>query len=298
MKKGIMFFAILLFVFSQPFNAPAGVIEVLIKGIDNGARTSRDRDYKEAVMNAKLQAIERAGVSVKSITKVENFTLKYDMVESKANAVLLPGFQIIDMGYQKDGTYQIVLSGKVQTGETVPQEGRFWGKIRFQPKTFKNYKEARDTWMTSAKRNMDNQYVNNEDGTVSDLKTGLMWIRSYEIKESISEVKKYVEQLNKTGFAGFSDWRIPTLEELGSIVENKPAGKLDSGRQSHLDAVFDLKPYCWYLWSADSSGNKQFLAYIGEKDSRLAFAGDHYQSEGICVACIKAVRSLKNNGLD
>ena len=30
------------------------------------------------------------------------------MVDSSANAVLLPGFQIIDMGYQVDGTYQIV----------------------------------------------------------------------------------------------------------------------------------------------------------------------------------------------
>jgi len=292
MKKGIILFTILLLGLSQPFNAAAEVIEVLIKGIDNGTITSRDRDYKEAVMNAKLQAIERAGVSVKSITKVENFKLKYDMVESKASAVLLPGFQIIDMGYQKDGTYQIVLSGKVQTGETLPQEGRFWGKLRFQPQIFKSYKEARDAWMTSAKRNIDNQYVNNEDGTVTDSKTGLMWTKSYKMKENIAEVKKYIEELNKTGFAGFSDWRIPTLDELGSIVENKPAGKLDGGRQSHLDAVFDLKPYCWYLWSADSSGNKQFLAYIGEKDSRLSFAGDHYQSEGICVACIKAIRSL------
>ncbi len=55
-------------------------------------------------MNAKLQAIERAGVEIASVTKVENFTLQYDMVESRAKAVLLPGFQIIDMGYQRDGT--------------------------------------------------------------------------------------------------------------------------------------------------------------------------------------------------
>ena len=59
--------------------------------------------------------IERAGVEIKSITEVVNFQVKYDMVESKAKAVLLPGFQIMDMGYQTDGSYQVVLSGKVQT---------------------------------------------------------------------------------------------------------------------------------------------------------------------------------------
>lgn len=97
----------------------AETIDVLIKGIDDGVKTRRDQDYKEAVMNAKLQAIERAGVAIQSITKVENFAMKFDMVESQAGAVLLPGFQIIDMGYQQDGTYQVVLSGKAQVGRNI-----------------------------------------------------------------------------------------------------------------------------------------------------------------------------------
>lgn len=90
-------------------------IDVLIKGMDDGVKTNKQQDYKEAVMNAKLQAIERAGVEIQSITRVVNFQTKFDMVETKAKAVLMPGFQIMDMGYQSDGTYQVVLSGKVQT---------------------------------------------------------------------------------------------------------------------------------------------------------------------------------------
>lgn len=93
-------------------------LNVLIKGVDDGVKTNKQQDYNEAVMNAKLQAIERAGVEIQSITRVVNFQTKFDMVESKAKAILLPGFQIMDMGYQKDGSYQIVLSCKVKVGST------------------------------------------------------------------------------------------------------------------------------------------------------------------------------------
>ena len=96
-------------------------IDVLIKGMDDGIKTNKQQDYAEASMNAKLQAIERAGVEIKSITEVVNFQVKYDMIESKVKAVLLPGFQIMDMGYQTDGSYQVVLSGKVKSG-SVPEQ--------------------------------------------------------------------------------------------------------------------------------------------------------------------------------
>lgn len=293
MKKAIILLVLSLFILLPPHSVFAETIDVLIKGISDGVKTGRTRNYQEAVMNAKLQAIERAGVSIKSMTKVENFQLKYDMVESKANAVLLPGFQIIDMGYQKDGTYQIVLSGKVQVGEAKPEEGKLWGKLRSQPREFGSFKEASELWKGASITNIDNMYVNNEDGTVSDLKTGLMWMRSYDIRENVLEVKQYAEQLNQKKFAGYDDWRIPTLDELASLVEPKPSGKLDSGRQSYMDPIFDLKNYCWYLWSADRGSDGNFMANIGEKAGGIAVPGDHYQSEGVCVACIKAVRSIK-----
>lgn len=100
-----------------PCTSTADSIDVLIKGVDDGIRSNKQQDCKEAVMNAKLGAIERAGVEISSITKVVNFKLKYDMIESKAKAILLPGFQVMDMGYQQDGTYQVVLSGKIQIGD-------------------------------------------------------------------------------------------------------------------------------------------------------------------------------------
>ena len=89
-------------------------LDVTIKGFDDGKKTSRQQDYKEAVLDAKRQAIEQAGVTVESKSTVKNSVLQEDYIETQAKAVLLPGFQIMDIGYMQDGTYQVVLSGKVQ----------------------------------------------------------------------------------------------------------------------------------------------------------------------------------------
>lgn len=106
----LSFFARLLF----GATALGEILDVTIKGFDDGRKTSRQQDYKEAVLDAKRQAIEQAGVKVTSRSTVVNARLQEDFIESQAEAVLLPGFQIMDIGYMQDGTYQVVLSGRVQ----------------------------------------------------------------------------------------------------------------------------------------------------------------------------------------
>ncbi len=291
MRKTILMPVVFILIFlSLPTEGRPETVDVLIKGIYGGARTSREAAYTEAVMNAKLQAIERAGTEVTSITQIENFTLKHDMVESKAKGIILPGFQIIDMGYQLDGTYQVVFAGKVQVGT---DRGKLWGKLRAETRKFPSFKEAFEAWKQTFPGSIDNQYVNNENGTVMDLKTGLMWLFSYEMAESVAKAQGYVDQINRARFGSHADWRVPTLPELSTLVEPTASKPLDSGRKSYLAPVFDVRPYCWYLWSADGSPEGPLLVYVGEEKSGIAIAGDHYQAEGICVACIKAVRSMQ-----
>ena len=97
-----------------PYASVADTIDVQIKGVDDGIKNSRQQDYKEAVLFAKREAIERAGVKVKSKSMIKNYVLYEDYIESEAEAVLLPGYQIMDMGYSADGVYQVVLIGKVR----------------------------------------------------------------------------------------------------------------------------------------------------------------------------------------
>jgi len=117
MRMTFIALAVLLIV---PCISNAETIDVQIKGVDDGVRTTKQQDYKEAVLFAKREAIERAGVKIKALTTVKDMVVNSDYIESKAEAALMPGYQIMDIGYQADLTYLVILIGKVKTvSETI-----------------------------------------------------------------------------------------------------------------------------------------------------------------------------------
>ena len=124
MRKMILIVTIASVLISAALPSTSSAIDVMVKGVDDGVKTNKQQDYLEAVMNAKLQAIERAEVEISSVTRVVNFQTKFDMVESKAEALLEPGFQIIDIGYSEDGSYLVVLSARVRNVKDMMKEQR------------------------------------------------------------------------------------------------------------------------------------------------------------------------------
>ena len=72
----------------------------------------------------------------------------------------------------------------------------------------------------------DNALADTGDGlTVIDERTGIMWQRTGLDLCSIRSMKHSIEQLNKDGFAGYHDWRMPTVEEAMSLMETVPNAK-------------------------------------------------------------------------
>ncbi|MCX7046923.1 MAG: DUF1566 domain-containing protein, partial [Candidatus Sumerlaeota bacterium] len=64
-------------------------------------------------------------------------------------------------------------------------------------------------------------YKDNGDGTVSDLNTGLMWIKKPPAdKCSWTDAAKVAASLNAQNFAGHNDWRLPNAKELYSIINH------------------------------------------------------------------------------
>ena len=90
------------------------VIDVVEHGISDENRDSKQQDRDEAILDAKLKAIEKAGVNIEAVTTIVDFKLKKDWIESKAEAYMLPGFQIMETGYGEDNLYHVVLIGKVR----------------------------------------------------------------------------------------------------------------------------------------------------------------------------------------
>jgi hypothetical protein len=114
LRKGFLLFAVLILTPSFAFTE---TINVKIKGVDDGVKTTKQQDYKEAVLFAKREAVERAGVKIKTFTTAKDFVLHSDYIESKAEAVLMPGYEVVDIGYTEDGSYQVVLIGRISIRE-------------------------------------------------------------------------------------------------------------------------------------------------------------------------------------
>jgi hypothetical protein len=90
--------------------------------------------------------------------------------------------------------------------------------------------------------------MDNRDGTVTDRATGLMWQKDGSLTGMIwTDAKGYVNTLNSERYAGYSDWRLPTIEELASLMKSsRSKGNL------YIDPIFSEKQE--YCWSADTFG--------------------------------------------
>lgn len=104
-----------------------------------------------------------------------------------------------------------------------------------------------------------NNYVDNNDGTISDLATGLMWMQD-DNGEGLNweEALAYAESAE---VAGYSDWRLPNAKELQSILDYSRSPDITDS--AAIDALFNCseitneagaKDYPLY-WSSTTHSN-------------------------------------------
>lgn len=138
--------------------------------------------------------------------------------------------------------------------------------------------------------NLDNEghpknYVKNEfelirnDKVVIDHATGLMWRQSGSGKlMEYSSIKYYINNLNSFKFSGFNDWRLPTIDELTSLItKNKHTNKL------HIDPIFNNKQK--QCWSSDKGTSKKTAFFVNFKNGLVH--GGYFHN---CLY-VRAVRS-------
>jgi serine/threonine-protein kinase len=89
---------------------------------------------------------------------------------------------------------------------------------------------------------------------VVDNATGLMWHQNgsdhnYRLWD---EVKEWIRKLNKGGYAGYHDWRLPTVDEAASLME--PKKNVGKWGDYCIDPVFNKKQSCTWTGDRHSSG--------------------------------------------
>jgi tetratricopeptide (TPR) repeat protein len=96
-------------------------MHVRVTGLSDGTYSGKTKDRKEAILDAKRQALEQAGIDIKSKTTVKNYRLEEDLIESEAKGNLR--FDIVDMGY--DGKiYKVELVGDVVKNESISKQDK------------------------------------------------------------------------------------------------------------------------------------------------------------------------------
>jgi hypothetical protein len=98
-------------------------------------------------------------------------------------------------------------------------------------------------------RGTSNRFVTktvHREEVVIDRTTGLMWQQATSSQQMMySLATKWIINLNKHGFAGFNDWRLPTLEEAMTLIERSP-----NSQGLHIDPIFNFKQRSW-MWTSD-----------------------------------------------
>ena len=91
---------------------------------------------------------------------------------------------------------------------------------------------------------IENQrFLDNEDGTVTDTKTRLIWTKTDTMNEkkkwvNYQESTDYVRELRVKKFAGYENWRLPSKDEMVMLYDKSFSNKDVFGKGIHISNQF------------------------------------------------------------
>ena len=242
-----------------------------------GVDKSRRDTETEAKADAKRNAVEKARTLIISQTQVKDFQVEKDLIEAYAQAQVTVIEELkAGAGWHKDPSSGDCFKYRI-TAEVVPDEKAVAQIVKKRDLLEKRRRleEERegaakkgatvamsklpDTPMAS-ETGRDVRFIAFRDGTVLDRQTNLMWAakdNGYDI--NWKDAKSYCE--NYRG-SGYSDWRMPMLNELKGLYDAKKRNRYGA---SVTDAIEITHLWVWTLETHGSSA-AVFDFYLGTRD--------------------------------
>ncbi|WYD79286.1 MAG: DUF1566 domain-containing protein [Candidatus Electrothrix gigas] len=122
------------------------------------------------------------------------------------------------------------------------------------------------------------QYIAHGNGTVTDTKTGLMWKRCSEGlsgdncedgKAERYNFDKAVEKFKSVKYAGYADWRLPTIDELKTLiycskgVRDKESGSCHEGSERPtINQQAFPNTWKWYWSGSPLASSSDYAWYV------------------------------------
>lgn len=133
-----------------------------------------------------------------------------------------------------------------KTGRKAPAAARIILRsscIKISPRDAKKTFDLDDLWRPA--RFAVNDFEVNPDKTITDRATGLVWQQSgAEFPMTWPQAMAYIENLNSARFAAGSTWRLPTIDELITLLTEFPHGE-----DYCIEPIFDRTQKS--IWSCD-----------------------------------------------
>ena len=139
-----------------------------------------------------------------------------------------------------------------------------------------------DSKWNKISKGFQNQYeLQHNNQVVYDHGSGLMWQQSGSSKSmNYERAKNYIQDLKQTKFAGYGDWRLPTLEEAMGLMEPEKRN-----RNLYIDPVFDGMQE--WIWTCDLVKGEPRYVWVVLFD--YGYCGDFLT--GLDLSCVRAVLS-------
>ena len=172
-------------------------------------------------------------------------------------------------------------------------------------------------------RTIAGRYINHGNGTVSDSKTGLMWKKCCEGQVTLRYNERYLsillknwglsgddcsqgkaarytwddamEKFKNNHFAGYDDWRLPTLEELRTLVyRSNGANRREEYQRPTINQQAFPNTEATGVWSSSPAAHREAppVAIFASNAWMVNFDGgnDYRGNEGLALQ-VRLVRS-------
>ncbi len=213
------------------------VLPILLQTCDIPFRLSRKQyiDFTNSYDHGRKQLFKALNVS--PVVKAPVKKTAKAKIKSESGAITVEAAPI-DVPGLRSPKYSLRGSPATLSGDDVKK----------MLKKYDFYSSDKYDW-AKAWSNVDGKGIVNDfqrkGQVIFDATTGLTWQQSGSPASMIFEkTQAYIEALNKKEFAGYADWRLPTLEEAMSLMASK-----ENKHGLHIDAIFDQKKK--WIWTAD-----------------------------------------------